>query len=96
MTDYQHIEVGATVDVDYSEPARLHRRSETNYRAHRLDQNGDWATVADIERVDDDEYPWYVSPPFEGGPDGESYSGFRAALWAGLALDVPTDSTYFN
>ncbi|UXZ57144.1 hypothetical protein [Curtobacterium sp. Arg-1] len=96
MTDYQNIEIGSTVKVDYTEPARLHRHSETEYRAHRRDEHGDWATVANIDRVDDDEHPWWVSPPFDGGPDGDGYSGFRAALWAGLALDVPNDPTYFG
>lgn len=96
MTDYQNIEIGSTVKVDYTEPARLHRHSETQYRAHRRDEHGDWATVANIDRVDDDEHPWWVSPPFEGGPDGDGYSGFRAALWAGLALDIPNDPTYFG
>lgn len=93
MTSF-NIAIGATIEFDYDGPARLHRLTETHWRVHRLDQDHSWATTANIEQINDDEYPWWIYPPFPTGENPDQRSGFRQAVNAALDYEVPTDPDY--
>ena len=94
MDDLLNIPVGETIREDYEgQDYRFRRSSETDWEVFRIDSDGQLATIAEIERLPNDEYPWMLYPrsPLH---DQEEYSNQGSLLRDAFKLPIPLDDLY--
>jgi hypothetical protein len=88
MINYDNVQPGESVEFDYDGPAKLHRLDGNRWRVLRLDKEGTWATIGNIELTVYDEAPWHVTAP-TGLVDDENWSNWGGALRSALSQPVP-------